>query len=121
MASGTTIGNALAQASAAATNAGITGSAQTTLLASLGSIFSGLFTSANPNKATEQAIVAEIMANAGNVPSETGLLAQLSVELGLPPAAQRIVADMQQNLLTLKPSDVEQMGNMIDEIIARGS
>ena len=121
MGTGTNVGNALSQAAAAATAAGVTGAAQTTFLQQLGSIFSGLFVSSNPNKATEVALVAQIMTNAGNVPAETGSLAQLSGELGLPPAAQRIVADMQQNLATLKPTDIEQMGNMIDEIIARGS
>jgi TRAP-type C4-dicarboxylate transport system permease large subunit len=121
MATGANIGAALSQAAAAATSAGVTGTAQTTFLQSIGSIFSGLFGSANPNKSTEIALVAQIMTDAGNVPAETGLLASLSAQLGLPPAAQRIVADMQQNLSTLKPSDIEQMGNMIDEIIARGS
>ena len=121
MGTGTSVAGAVAAASAAATEAGVTGIAQTTFLQSIGSIFSGIFGSANPNKGTEMAIVAQIMANAGNVPSETGLLQNLAVQAGLPPAAQRIVADMQQNLATLKPSDIEQMGNMIDEIIARGS
>lgn len=120
MGTGSTVANAVAQASAAAAAAGVTGTAQQTFLQQIGSIFGGLFASSNPNQATELALVAQIMTDAGNVPAETGLLASLGAQLGLPPAAQQIVANMQQNLATLKFSDFISMGNAIDEIITRG-
>jgi hypothetical protein len=121
MATGTNIASALAQAQAAVAAAGVTGSSATTLLQQFGSLFGNMFANSNPNKATEEALVAQIMTDAGNVPAETGLLASLGSQLGLPPAAQRVVANMQQNLATLTISDFESMGNMIDDIIIRGS
>jgi hypothetical protein len=95
--SGTTFSQVLSGATSIFTQAGVTGTAQTTALQQLGSL---LFTNTNPNQAAELALAGQIMTFAGNPTVEADLVNTLIREQGLPANAAAIAGNIAKKLGT---------------------